>query len=228
MAPDVRVITFNTAIGNPRVTTPEGAFLALPFYREAFAGGEDAPLLALQEVGAKQARLLKRAAGTAIVLQKRRPGQGNALVIPDRYEVKAHDAGYFVRPQLRGIVAALRGGRRDWRQYGELRMWIEARLHDRAAGRDLTMLTTHVSFDRDLNPRQLAAVVRRAHPPAILAGDLNAAAPRRLDLMASGPGHIDHILATGLQPASSRVWADVLERGLSDHAPVEARMRYPE
>jgi endonuclease/exonuclease/phosphatase family metal-dependent hydrolase len=226
MAPDVRVITFNTAIGNPRVRTPEEAFLELPFYREAFAGGDGAPVLALQEVGPRQAKLLARAAGTAVVLQKRRPGQGNALVIPDRYAVTAHDAGYFVRPQLQGVVAALRGGRRDWRQYGELRMWIEARLHDRAAGRDLTMLTTHVSFDRDLNPRQLAAVVRRAQPPAILAGDLNAGPPRRLDVMASGPGHIDHILATGFEAVTSRIWSDVLEQGLSDHAPVEARIRY--
>ena len=60
MAADVRVITFNTAAGNPRITTPQEDFLRLPFYEEAFGGAEDAPLLALQEVGDAQARERKR------------------------------------------------------------------------------------------------------------------------------------------------------------------------
>ena len=131
MAPDVRVVTFNAAAGNPRITTPQEAFLDLPFYREAFAGGPRAPLLALQEVGLGQARALRRVAGTAVVLQRRRPGLGNALVVPDRYEILASRSGYYVLPQLRGIGNALRSGGRNWRQYGELRIWVQARLRDR-------------------------------------------------------------------------------------------------
>jgi endonuclease/exonuclease/phosphatase family metal-dependent hydrolase len=230
MAPDIRVITFNGAAGNPRIATPEAELLELPFYREAFAGGDGAPLLALQEVGTVQAAALRRAAGTAVVLEKRRPGQGNALVIPDRYEVRAHAAGYYVGPQLRGIAHALRNRRHDWRQYGELRMWVEALLRDRAAGRNLTLITTHVSFDRDLNPRQVEAVAgraARAGAPVILAGDFNAAAPAGLGIMASGPGGIDHVVAAGLEPVSAHAWTDVLERRISDHAPVEAVLRYP-
>ena len=174
MAPDVRVVTFNAAAGNPRITTAPEALLELPFYREAFAGGPAAPLLALQEVGEVHARALRG----ATVLQRRRPGLGNALVIPDRYEILQRRSGYYVLPQLRGIGRALRAGRRNWRQYGELRMWIQARLRDREAGRELTVLNTHVSFDPDLNGPQLGAIFRRAAragPPVILAGDLNTA-----------------------------------------------------
>jgi endonuclease/exonuclease/phosphatase family metal-dependent hydrolase len=238
MAPDLRVITFNCAAGNPRITTPQEELLELPFYREAFAGGDGAPLLALQEVGTVQAKALRRAAGTAAVLQKRRPGLGNALVVPDRYEVLAHAAGYYVRPQLRGIARALRAGRRNWRQYGELRMWVQARLRDRAAGRELTMLTTHVSFDMDLKGPQAEAVVARARAagaPVILAGDFNvpsgsdepaARAIARLGDMASASGRIDYVLAAGFAPVASRGWNDVLERRVSDHAPMDVTLRY--
>jgi endonuclease/exonuclease/phosphatase family metal-dependent hydrolase len=238
MTPDVRVITFNCAAGNPRIATPQEQLLELPFYREAFAGGPDAPLLALQEVGGVQSKALARAAGGAVVLQKRRPGQGNALVIPDRYTVLAHDAGFYLRPQLRGVAHALRAGRRHWRQYGELRMWVQARLHDRAAGRELTIVSTHISFDRDLKVRQAEAVVARARQagsPVIVAGDFNmpsgsdepaARVMAQLADMATGAGRIDYVLAAGFEPVSSRTWADILERRISDHAPVDCVLRY--
>jgi endonuclease/exonuclease/phosphatase family metal-dependent hydrolase len=242
---DVRVITFNTAAGNPRITTPQEQFLELPFYREAFAGGEGAPLLALQEVGDVQAKALRRAHGTAVVLQRRRPGLGNALVIPDRYAVLGHRGGYYVVPQLRGTGHGLRAGRRNWRQYGELRMWIQARLHDRAAGRELTVLTTHVSADGDLKVPQLEAAVRRAEragPPVVLAGDFNVPAGqergrdrlaadvigRLRDMGTPPPGreNIDYVLADGFEPVSCRHWTDILEQRISDHAPEDDVLRY--
>jgi endonuclease/exonuclease/phosphatase family metal-dependent hydrolase len=242
MAPDVRVITFNTAAGNPRITTPQAHFLTLAFYEAAFAGGPDAPVLALQEVGGAQAKALAHADGTATVLQKRRPGLGNALVIPDRYELVAHQAGYYVAPQLRGIAHALRHGRRNWRQYGELRMWIQARMRDTAAGRELLVITTHTSADGDLKVPQIAAVVRRAlatETPTILAGDFNVPTGRRggLDVpaghhlarlrdVASPRERIDYVLAHGFEPVSARPWADVLERRMSDHAPEDVLLRY--
>jgi endonuclease/exonuclease/phosphatase family metal-dependent hydrolase len=228
---DVRVITFNAASGNPRITTRQKDFLKLPFYREALDGGDGAPLLALQEVGTEHSRALRRAAAesTARVLQARRPKQGNALVVPDRYEIRSHRRGYYVVPQLKGIVDGHRAGQRNWRQYLELRMWIEARLHDRAAGRDLTMLTTHVSADGSLKVPQTRAVVDRAlaaagRGPVILAGDFNVPKdrPRGRDVEAAallgrlrdvgtsqppaGRENIDYVLTAGFEPVSSRLW----------------------
>jgi endonuclease/exonuclease/phosphatase family metal-dependent hydrolase len=242
MAPDVRVITFNAAAGNPRITTPQEHFLTLPFYEEAFAGGENAPILALQEVGPAQAKALEKRHGTATVLQKRRPGLGNALVIPDRYELLDHRAAYYTGPHVRGVVHALRHGRRNWRQYGELRMWIQARLRDTAADRDLTVITTHTSADGDLKVPQIAAVVRRAlaaGTPTVLAGDLNVPTGRRggLDVpaghhlarladVASQRARIDYVLAHGFEPVSARAWTDILERRISDHAPEDDVLRY--
>jgi endonuclease/exonuclease/phosphatase family metal-dependent hydrolase len=244
MAADVRVITFNTAAGNPRITTRQEDFLRLPFYEEAFGGAEDAPLLALQEVGDAQARALRRAAPerTATVLQRRPPGLGNALVIPDRYEVLGRRSGYYVLPQLRGIAHGLRTGRRNWRQYGELRMWISARLRDRAAGRELTILTTHISADGSLKVPQLQAVVtraRRAGAPAILTGDFNvplgrergrdvpaAAVIGRLPNLGGGPGQIDYVLGAGFELVSARAWTDIVDAKVSDHAAQDRLLRY--
>ncbi len=227
---DVRVVTFNAAAGNPRIKTRQADFLRLPFYREALEGGEGAPLLALQEVGDEQAAALRRtpAAAAGRVLQKRRPKLGNALVIPDRYEILSHASGYYVVPQLRGILDGLRSRRPDWRQFGELRMWIEARLRDRAAGRELTLLTTHISANGALKVPQTRAIVRRAlaaaaRGPVILTGDFNVPArnPRGRDVDAAAllarlrdvgtaapPGreNIDYVLTAGLEPVSSRLW----------------------
>ncbi len=228
---DVRVVTFNAAAGNPRIRTRQADFLQLPFYREALEGGDGAPLLALQEVGDEQAAALRRTAAAAggRVLQKRRPKLGNALVIPDRYEILARASGYYVVPQLRGILDGLRRRRPDWRQFGELRMWIEARLRDRVAGRELTFLTTHISANGSLKVPQTRAIVRRAvaaaaRGPVILAGDFNVPAhnPRGRDVEAAAvlkrlrdvgtaappPGreNIDYVLTAGFEPVSSRLW----------------------
>jgi endonuclease/exonuclease/phosphatase family metal-dependent hydrolase len=231
MAPDVRVVTFNAAAGNPRITTRQADFLRLPFYREALESNPGAPLLALQEVGDEQAAALRRtaAARNGRVLQMRRPKLGNALVIPDRYLVLSHRRGYYVVPQVRGILDGLVRRRPNWRQFGELRMWIEARLRDRHAGRDLTLLTTHISADGSLKVPQTKAIVNRARAaaargPVILAGDFNVPAgnPRGRDVEAAallarlrdvgtaapprGRENIDYVLTAGFEPVSSRLW----------------------
>jgi endonuclease/exonuclease/phosphatase family metal-dependent hydrolase len=231
MAPDVRVVTFNAAAGNPRITTRQADFLRLPFYREALESNPGAPLLALQEVGDEQAAALRRtaAARNGRVLQMRRPKLGNALVIPDRYLVLSHRRGYYVVPQVRGILDGLVRRRANWRQFGELRMWIEARLRDRHAGRDLTLLTTHISADGSLKVPQTKAIVNRARAaaargPVVLAGDFNVPArnPRGRDVEAAaliarlrdvgtaapprGRENIDYVLTAGFEPVSSRLW----------------------
>jgi endonuclease/exonuclease/phosphatase family metal-dependent hydrolase len=235
----VRVVTYNTAAGNPRISTPQRAFLGLPFYAEALSGAPGAAILALQEVGPEQARALRRAAasGGCRVLQARRPGLGNALVIPRRYEVLAQRRGWYPLAQVRGALDALRRRRADWRQLGELRMWIQARLRDGESGRELTVMTTHLSVEPALKVAQGRAIAARAtatRGPLLLAGDLNvparepggrdrevAAALAGVRDMAGAPG-IDRILARGFDAVSSRVWTEV---GLSDHQPVEAVVR---
>ena len=230
---EIRVVTFNTAAGNPRIRTPQASFLELPFYREALAGAPGAPILALQEVGREQARALRAARTSARVLQWRRPGLGNALIVPARYEVVAARRGYYALSHLRGCVDGVRWARSgthrpNWRQFGELRIWIEARLRDRESQRTFTVLNTHLSVEPSLKRRQARAIVARAlaarrHGPVVLAGDLNvpaagakgrdveiAATLARLTDMgapqANGRPSIDYVLADGFTPVSSRHW----------------------
>jgi endonuclease/exonuclease/phosphatase family metal-dependent hydrolase len=251
MSATVRVLTYNTGAGNPRVTTPQDAFLALPFYAEALDGAPDAPILAVQEVGPLQARALRRAAasGRCRVLQARRPGLGNALVLPARWEVPGHARGWYPVVQVRGALDAVRrrAPHTDWRQLGELRTWIAARVRDPASGLALTVLTTHLSVEPALKVAQARAVAARAraaaaHGPVVLAGDLNlpTRAPRGHDLKAiallraaglddaaltePSPGRpdIDRVLVSGLEAVSWRTWTDV---ALSDHDPFEVVLR---
>ena len=234
MSTDVRVVTFNTAAGNPKIKTVETEFLDLPFYREALEDAPGAPLLALQEVGPGQARALReRARGAPCqVLQKRRPGLGNALVVPARYRVLRARRRYFVLSQLRGTIDGLRwwakeGHKPNWRQFGELRMWVEARVRDSVTEREFTVLTTHLSVEASLKRRQAEQVVRRARRaarrgPVVLAGDFNVPAnPRGRDVEIAAvlgrltdagsaqPGrrpNIDYVLTDGFEPVSSKVW----------------------
>ncbi len=107
-------------------------------------------------------------------------------------------------------------------------MWIEARLRDRVAGRELTFLTTHISANGSLKVPQTRAIVKRAlaaaaRGPVILAGDFNVPArnPRGRDVEAAAllarlrdvgtaapPGreNIDYVLTAGFEPVSSRIW----------------------
>ena len=226
---DIRVVTFNTAAGNPRITTPQASFLELPFYREALEGAPTAPVLALQEVGDAQAKALRTASTSARVLQLRRPGLGNALIIPARYEVLASRRGYYALSHLRGVVDGLRWWRvhhhkPNWRQFGELRIWLEARLRDRHSRRTFTVLNTHLSIEPSLKRRQARAIVARAqaarrHGPVVLVGDLNVPAQNpkgrdveiartlaRLTDVGSQEPKIDYVLADGFTPVSARRW----------------------
>jgi endonuclease/exonuclease/phosphatase family metal-dependent hydrolase len=226
---EIRVVTFNTAAGNPRIRTPQASFLELPFYREALEGAPGAPILALQEVGTEQARALKTTETGARILQLRRPGLGNALIVPARYDVVAARRGFYALSHLRGVVDGLRWWRADahkpnWRQFGELRIWLEARLRERESRRTFTVLNTHLSVEPSLKRRQARAIVARAlaarrHGPVVLAGDLNVPATgargrdveiratlARLTDVGSQVPKIDYVLADGFAPVSARRW----------------------
>ncbi len=261
----VRVITYNTAVGNPQITTPQESFLDLPFYQETLWGEPGAAILALQEVGPAQARALSRRArgGPFRVLQISRPGQGNALVIPDRYEVLHSRRRYYLLSHLRGVRAGLREGaarrrRPDLRQFGELRMWIEARLRDRLSDRVFTVLNTHISADSSLKLAQARRIVAVAHAaarrgPVVLAGDLNlkpgnpspsdakvaALLASLRDMGGATPSRrprIDYVLALGFEPVSSRIWeGDSLQlprqpdaESISDHYAEDDVLRFAE
>jgi endonuclease/exonuclease/phosphatase family metal-dependent hydrolase len=255
-AGDIRVITFNCAAGNPQITTAQRDLLALPFYREVLEGDPRAAILALQEVGPEQARALKAAAarGPFELVQIRRPGQGNALLVPERYALLAERSRYFLASALRPLV---RRERLDVRQLLELRMWSCARLADRdPAGLELTVFNTHLSGDGPLRVAQARSLLRRVHRaraggPVILAGDLNVRAtggpaadgavralfaplrdmaPAAVD--ARRPA-IDWILAAGFEPAGARLYTgDSLSLPgspsaelVSDHYAKEALLR---
>ena len=184
-AAPIRVITFNTAVGNPKIKTDQRDFLELPFYREIIQGRPEAAILAAQEVGPEQAKALKRAAegGHFGMIHIQRPGQGNALLIPARFEVLSHRSRYFAWSQIKAIAAALwRAARKlerfNYRQYLEPRMWIQALLRDRRGDRTFTVFNTHVSGDPHLRLAQMKALIPRVHGarqhgPVILAADLN-------------------------------------------------------
>lgn len=232
---EVRVITYNTAGGNRRFRALQAGLVTLPFYAEALSGTPDAPLLALQEVGEQQARAVRRAAqsGRARVLYVRRPGLGNALVIPDRFEVLSHHRRFYVGSQLRGLARGLwrwhrERQRQNWRQYAELRMSIEALLRDRRSGRRFTIINTHLSIEPGLRDAQAESLLRRARAaarrgPVIVAADLNVRvsahdspeAPfaqllREFPDMGA-PGSVapdlDFVLAAGFLGGRSRTWS---------------------
>lgn len=194
--PSLRLITFNTAVGNPKIKTGQRHFLELPFYREIIEGRPDAPVLAAQEVGPEQAKALKRAAanGHFQLIHIQRPGQGNALLIPERFRVVAVRSGYYLASQLAALAKALwraatKRERLNHRQFFEFRMWSEVRLHDRRAERVFTIFNTHLSGDPHLRLAQAKALFHRVHRarrqgPVILAGDLNVRAAE-----VGKPGH---------------------------------------
>lgn len=236
----IRVITFNTAAGNRRIATDQRSFLDLPFYREIIGGSREAPILAAQEVGPEQAKALERAArdGRFRLIGIARPGQGNALLVPGRFEVLERRSGYFLSSQLGALARALwrtltTRARFNHRQYLEPRMWSEARLRDSRGGRPFTIYNTHLSGDAQLRFAQAAALARRVHRarrdgPVILAGDLNARPPggkasevdgalwallEPLEDMAPTARDprrpaIDWILATGFSSLGARLYTD--------------------
>lgn len=194
-ATDVKVVTFNTAIGNPAIKTDQKDFLTLPFYKKALEGAPDAPILCLQEVGDAQREAVERMAksgkftvlGMGVGVGGK---QNNMVVIPKRYQVleqKNESYGFFSQLKA-GFVNAAKGlwgwvkggfkGNPSFTQLVEPRGYQQFKLKDTVTGKTFTLFNTHTSFYdgiRGDHLKQLFAAARAAEKqgPVIVAGDLN-------------------------------------------------------
>lgn len=190
---DVKVITFNTAVGNPKIKTKQADFLQLPFYQKALQGAPDAAILCLQEVGNAQrdAVLAQAKSGhfTAIPMKVGLRGrQNNMLVIPKRYEVLEQDNRFFAGSHLKSVLQmgwrVLRSGFRDRPNFDQLsqlwepRGYQEVKLRDTVTGKTFTVFNSHTSYLDELKVGQVHALMAAAREarqqgPVIVAGDLN-------------------------------------------------------
>jgi endonuclease/exonuclease/phosphatase family metal-dependent hydrolase len=243
----VRLITFNAAGGNPACTATAADILAVPFMRDLVQGTVDAPIVGLQEVTPELRRALlalRPAAGRPLFdqLHVARPGQGNALLIPGRFEVIQHDRGYLLGAMHRVLTDKLKGHRTiDTRQALEVRMWLSAQLRDTTTGRWLTVFCTHLSGCAPVRLQQARDVFDKVHatadPVTIMLADLNIRRHSRhpqddsitgllfppLRDIAPVLGSLDWILGTGVNPMLARALTDIK---VSDHYPLEAIVEF--
>lgn len=243
----VRAVTFNCGCGNPAVTRNPGAFLALPFIDAVIDGDDSATIVALQEVSPDLKSVLALVDAHFQLLHISRPGQGNALLIPRRYELVEHDQARMAAPQAQALWRGLRGTYVPiaWRQIFELRMWQAATVRDQRTGQFLTVFCTHLSGNpnvRLLQARVVFEQIRRCPSPVLLLADLNVRPwspydedreilhdliPPLMDMEVNDDerkaGPLDWILGRGLERLASRVHTDIT---VSDHHPKEATMRF--
>lgn len=194
-AGEVKVVTYNTAIGNPKIKTQQADFLKLPFYQKALSGAADAPILALQEVGDKQRdavqALAKSGNFTAISMGVGIGGkQNNMVVIPKRYEVVKQENKKFnffeqlkdgAGMGLKSLWGWAKGGFKGnpaFTQVVEPRGYQKLELKDTVTGKTFTLLNAHTSFMEPMRSghmEELFKVAREAEKkgPVIVAGDLN-------------------------------------------------------
>lgn len=187
---DVKVITYNTAIGNRAIKTDQADFIKLPFYQDVVNGKPHAPIMGLQEVGNDQVKALEEASKNGnFKVYRQHVGlfgrQNNALVVPKRYEVVEQDQKIYKASHLKGVAKTLwgwvkSGFKKDvkWSQLLEPRGYQEVRLKDTVTGKTFTVLNSHTSFHDQLkvahNERlKEAAKEAERFGPVIVAGDLN-------------------------------------------------------
>jgi endonuclease/exonuclease/phosphatase family metal-dependent hydrolase len=239
----VRFVTFNAAGGNSAITATPADILAVPFMQDLIQGAATAPIVGLQEVTPELRRALlalRPATGRPLFeqLHVSRPGQGNALLIPGRFEVMQHNRGYLMGAMRRVLMdKALRRATVDMRQALEVRMWLTAEVRDTITGRWLSVWCTHLSGCAPVRLQQAMDVLERTHatasPVTVLLADLNIRRHSRHDSdtaiidtlapplrdIAPVLGSIDWILGTGVTTLLARSLTDVK---VSDHYPLEA------
>lgn len=232
----LRVATFNCAGGNPTCSGAWPELMTTDLYTSAL-NDPDGPVLALQEVNTAHRHALEAIRTRSAILEAHRPGQGNALIVPTRYEILGTQARRMNRANARALKMAYRDGHDiDWRQILEQRTWIAAELRDTQTGRTLTVFTTHLSGDPWVRIQQAEILLKRISiepGPVVLLADLNVRKASthvadqviRRDLipplrdMAPTVHGLDWILGRGGETVSHRIRDDI--KG-SDHYPLEA------
>lgn len=183
----VRVITYNTASGNPRYdNVPQERFTELPFYRDVIEGKPDAPIIGAQEVGNAQLGRLESLAKNGnfqVVSLAPKPGQSDMILVPKRYEVLNAENHRLWTGNVRGLVASVgriikTGELPPPAQLVEPRGYNEVRLRDRETGRVFTVFNTHVSTVGPMRVEQMrellgAVKAAQSQGPVMLIGDLN-------------------------------------------------------
>ena len=121
----------------------------------------------------RRPRRCARRGRTARIIQMRRPGLGNALIVPARYEVLATRRGYYVLSHLRGVVDGLRWWRgraapaRTGASSASCGCGSRRGCATALSRRAFTVLTTHLSVEPSLKRRQAAGDrrARAGRPP---------------------------------------------------------------
>jgi endonuclease/exonuclease/phosphatase family metal-dependent hydrolase len=187
---DVKVITFNTAIGNRAIKTDQKDFTKLPFYQAVINGEPNAPILCLQEVGNAQRDLVKQlAANGNFHVYSQKVGlagrQNNMVLIPKRYQVVEHENNKYDLNHLKaaagkvwGWVKSFGKEKINWGQTVEPRGYQQVLLKDTLTNKQLTVFNTHMSYYDEIkvaHGKELfkAAEAAKKNGPVIVAGDLN-------------------------------------------------------
>lgn len=189
-AAPLKVMTFNTAVGNPKITTNQADFVKLPFYQAVIQGKPDAPILCLQEVGNAQKAAVEKLAKNGnftVRYMRTQTDQGNMILIPKRFQLEGYDADRFGFTQLQAAAKTVWNwirGKEDgslskFTQLIELRGFQEMKLKDTVTGKAFTLFNTHLSFYGPVQLPQAKMLFDAAHEaakrgPVIVAGDLNA------------------------------------------------------
>lgn len=231
---EITVVTLNTASGSDKITTPQPAFLKLPFYQKAINGDPDAPIIGLQEVGPAQAEkvaeLAKKSGNFSYsYINSRASNDGNLLIVPKRFEVlKSESSPYPLEAQVKGMVHSLGTGKLKLKDMGQLypRMWSEMRVKDRVTGEVFTVGDTHLSYNPEIQRHQLDIVSERMeeaqkYGPVLYVGDFNADTRSKeyhgknllakmekagmTDMSPQGRMNIDYVWASGFKSVGKEV-----------------------
>lgn len=253
---EIAVVTLNTASGSDEITTPQPAFLKLPFYQKAINGDPDAPIIGLQEVGPAQAekvaQLAKKSGNFSYsYIKSRVSNDGNLLIVPKRFDVlRSESAPYPFEVQVAGILQSAGVGSFKPKDIGQLypRMWSEMRVKDRVTGTIFTIANTHLSYNQEIQRRQSDIVLKKIkeaqkYGPVITTGDFNADTRskeyhgKRLkaqmekagmtDMSPQGRMNIDYVWASGFKSVGKEIL--VAPPGIkSDHDGEKVVMRVRE
>jgi endonuclease/exonuclease/phosphatase family metal-dependent hydrolase len=194
--PNVSIITDNTASGNVGFNTKvnQADIIEQPFYQDVIEGRPNAPIISAQEVGPAQFKAIgdarARTHNFQIIEAKTKPGQGNLLLIPDRYEIQDSVVHRFINSQVQGgleTVGDFISGETPFKASQDLaglfspRAYAEARLTDRATGQTLTVFGGHLASAepkiRLAQAEELMSAVEKAKTcgPVAVAFDMNTA-----------------------------------------------------